>query len=87
MPNQIAHTPGFVSVDQYVRSLPLTAKMVDLCVHHAERDSKRQVRCIADMLGVAFTPKYQLNPLLKKRQTMKAIDGSAMQVYEMADVL
>jgi hypothetical protein len=73
MTNSTAHTPGFVSVEQYVRNLPLTAKMVDLCVHHAELESKRPVKAICDMLGATLTGRDRVNPLLKKRQTMKAI--------------
>ena len=63
---------GFVPAEQFVRQMPLTASLADFGVRHAE-ESKRPVRCIADMLGVTAVGRNRLNPLLRKRQTMEAI--------------
>ena len=63
---------GFIPAEQYVRDLPLKASFADLCAAHI-LDSKRPVRAIVDMLGAQGVSRDGVNPLLRQRQTMKAV--------------
>jgi hypothetical protein len=60
-------------VEQYLRDRPITISLADAFAWHAAAESKRPVRCIADMLGAHMTPRNRTNPLLRKRQTLDAI--------------
>jgi hypothetical protein len=64
---------GWVSAEIFIREQPLKVTLADGCVWHAENESKRPVRCIAQMLGAYQTPRDRINPILRLRQTMQAI--------------
>lgn len=64
---------NFVPVEQYLRERPITISLADAFAWHAAAESKRPVRCIADMLGAHMTPRNRTNPLLRQRQTMPAM--------------
>lgn len=64
---------NFIPAEQYIRERPVTVMLADAFAWHAASESKRPVRCIADMLGAHMTPRNRLNPLLRRRQTMPAI--------------
>lgn len=67
------HLDGWVSAEVFIRKQHLTVHLPDAAVWHAMAESKRPVRCIAEMIGAYQTPRDRINPLLRKRQNMKAI--------------
>jgi hypothetical protein len=72
-PKAVRAPHNFIPVEQYLRERPVTVSLADAFAWHAAAESKRPVRCIADMLGAHMTPRNRTNPLLRKRQTMDAI--------------
>jgi hypothetical protein len=71
---KVRKTPhNFVPAEQYLRERPITISLADAFAWHAAAESKRPVRCIADMLGAHMTPRNRTNPLLRQRQTMPAM--------------